>query len=435
MEKEISGRIVLKHDLEENWLKATTFIPKQGEIIIYDIDENYNYERLKIGNGTDIVSVLPFLDEDIASRILALETWSQEIEEKIGYIDYETKEDAQDKLTEAKAYTDFKTSTLASTSSVNTTINTHNTSTSAHEDIRALIDGLTTRLNALADSDDTTLDQLSEIVAYIKSNKSLIDGITTSKINVSDIVNNLTTNTEGKVLSATQGVAIKALIDALQTELDSLAIADINGLQSALDEKAASSHIHDDRYYTETEVDTAIANSKNTWYGTCPTAANTAAKVVTTNTGDFSLTTGNIVYVLFTYAAYSNSTLNVDGTGAIAIKTAGTTGVVTYQWAANEAIGFVYDGTYFRMLDGMVANTTYYGMTKLSSSTSSTSTTMAATPSAVKSAYDRPATMLNRTTNVNAADTNYSTYMARGASLNSADTIPTVNGTIAWTYK
>ena len=40
------------------------------------------------------------------------------------------------------------------------------------------------------------------------------------------------------------------------------------------------------------------------------------------------------------------------------------------------------------MLDGMVANTTYYGMTKLSSSTSSTSTTMAATPSAVKSAYD-----------------------------------------------
>ena len=375
------------HGTAAEW-ENNNYIPKDGEIIIYDIDENYNYKRIKIGNGTDIVSVLPFLDEDIASRILALETWSQEIEEKIAYIDYETKEDAQDKLTEAKAYTDFKTSTLASTSSVNTTINTHNTSTSAHEDIRALIDGLTTRLNTVANSDDTTLDQLSEIVAYIKSNKSLIDGITTSKINVSDIVNNLTTNTEGKVLSAAQGVVIQGLIDALQTELDSLAIADISGLQSALDGKAASFHTHDDRYYTETEVDTAIANSKNTWYGTCPTTANTAAKVVTTNTGNFSLKAGNIVYVLFTYAAYSNSTLNVDGTGAIAIKTADTTGVVTYQWAANEAIGFVYDGTYFRMLDGMVANTTYYGMTKLSSSTSSTSTTMAATPSAVKSAYD-----------------------------------------------
>ena len=225
MEKEISGRIVLKHDLEENWLKATTFIPKQGDIIIYDIDENYNYERLKIGNGTDIVSVLPFLDEDIASRILALETWSQEIEEKIGYIDYETKEDAQDKLTEAKAYTDSKTSGLASTSTVNTNISAHNTSDSAHNDIRNLIVGLTTRLNTLANSDDITLDQMSEIVAYIKNNKDIIDGITTSKVNIIDIINNLTTNVENKPLSAAQGVVIKSLIDTLQIELNE-ALAD-----------------------------------------------------------------------------------------------------------------------------------------------------------------------------------------------------------------
>ena len=203
------------HGTAAEW-ENNNYIPKDGEIIIYDIDENYNYKRIKIGNGTDIVSVLPFLDEDIASRILALETWSQEIEEKIAYIDYETKEDAQDKLTEAKAYTDFKTSTLASTSSVNTTINTHNTSTSAHEDIRALIDGLTTRLNTVANSDDTTLDQMSEIVSYIKSNKSLIDNITTNKVNFSDIVDNLTTNVSSKPLSAAQGVALKALIDAIE---------------------------------------------------------------------------------------------------------------------------------------------------------------------------------------------------------------------------
>ena len=29
-------RIVHKHDIEANWLKAENFIPKQGEIIIYD---------------------------------------------------------------------------------------------------------------------------------------------------------------------------------------------------------------------------------------------------------------------------------------------------------------------------------------------------------------------------------------------------------------
>jgi hypothetical protein len=94
-------------------------------------------------------------------------------------------------------------------------INTHNTETNAHNDIRLLIEGLTTRLNTLANSDDTTLDQMSEVVAYIKNNKSLIDGITTNKVNVSDIINNLTTNVSNKPLSAAQGVTLKALIDAI----------------------------------------------------------------------------------------------------------------------------------------------------------------------------------------------------------------------------
>lgn len=42
---------------------------------------------------------------------------------------------------------------------------------------------------------------------------------------------------------------------------------------------------------------------------------------------------------------------------------------------------------------------------------------------------------LNRTTNVNAADTNYTTLMARGMSLNASETTPAVNGAIAWQYE
>ena len=91
----------------------------------------------------------------------------------------------------------------------------HNTGTDTHSDIRLLIQGLTDRLNALADSDDTTLDQLSEVVAYIKSNRDLISSITTDKVSVADIVDNLTTNVANKPLSAAQGVALKALIDAI----------------------------------------------------------------------------------------------------------------------------------------------------------------------------------------------------------------------------
>ena len=111
-------------------------------------------------------------------------------------------------------YVDQKISEIP-TPDVSGQISTHNTNTEAHNDIRELITGLTTRLNALADSDDSTLDQLSEIVAYIKNNKSLIDGITTSKVNVADIINNLSTNVSNKPLSAAQGVALKALIDAI----------------------------------------------------------------------------------------------------------------------------------------------------------------------------------------------------------------------------
>ena len=91
----------------------------------------------------------------------------------------------------------------------------HNTDKTAHNDIRLLIDGLTSRLNALADSDDNTLDQLSEVVEYIKANRGLIESVTTSKVNVTDIIDNLTTNVANKPLSAGQGVELKRLIDAI----------------------------------------------------------------------------------------------------------------------------------------------------------------------------------------------------------------------------
>lgn len=94
-------------------------------------------------------------------------------------------------------------------------VSEHNVATDAHNDIRLLIEGLTTRLNALADSDDTTLDQMSEVVAYIKSNKNLIDVITTSKVSVSDIIDNLTTNASNKPLSAAQGVILKTMIEEM----------------------------------------------------------------------------------------------------------------------------------------------------------------------------------------------------------------------------
>lgn len=60
-EKRLNARIVHKHDVQSNWEKATNFIPMQGEIICFDIDENYDYERFKIGDGVTNVNDLPFV--------------------------------------------------------------------------------------------------------------------------------------------------------------------------------------------------------------------------------------------------------------------------------------------------------------------------------------------------------------------------------------
>lgn len=62
IEKNINARIQHKHDIEANWIKAVNFIPKKAELIVYDIDANYDYERLKIGDGATPVTELPFAE-------------------------------------------------------------------------------------------------------------------------------------------------------------------------------------------------------------------------------------------------------------------------------------------------------------------------------------------------------------------------------------
>lgn len=59
-EKHLKVRIQHKHDTEERWLATTDFIPKQGEIIVYDIDETHSYARFKIGDGVTEIKQLPF---------------------------------------------------------------------------------------------------------------------------------------------------------------------------------------------------------------------------------------------------------------------------------------------------------------------------------------------------------------------------------------
>lgn len=62
----IKTRIQLKNDTEENWNKAINFVPRKGELIIYNAESGQNidtarlFPRFKVGDGVTTVVNLPF---------------------------------------------------------------------------------------------------------------------------------------------------------------------------------------------------------------------------------------------------------------------------------------------------------------------------------------------------------------------------------------
>lgn len=172
------------------------------------------YPKVYIDNAIkniDIPTKVSELENDIGYMTEYLESdptvpeWAKSKEKPIytaAEVGADPKGSAANAIEDAKQYADEKMSI-------------HEMNTVAHNDIRLKIQEVTNRLNAFLNTDDITLDQLSEIITYIKDNKTLIESVTTEKVNVSDIVDNLTTNVSNKPLSANQGIVLKSLIDAI----------------------------------------------------------------------------------------------------------------------------------------------------------------------------------------------------------------------------
>lgn len=125
-----------------------------------------------------------------------------------------------------------------------------------------------------------------------------------------------------------------------------------------------------------------------TYFGTCSTSASTQIKVV--NCDGFTLKVGARIAVHFTYSnTNSQPIMNVNNTGNIYICGQDGISVVDEIWRADQTVDFVYDGTWWIALYCLYATTSEYGLTKLSSSVTSSSTILAANAYAVKRAYDR----------------------------------------------
>ena len=180
---------------------------------------NANAKATDLQNKLDSHHFVLTEDKDVAGGVPGLDTNIKIPSDKL----YQATTTSKGITQLTNSVTSNSVSTAATANSVKTAydkavsvdgdLKSHNSSNNCHNDIRNLISSLTTRLNTLADSDDTTLDQLSEIVAYIKNNKGLIDGITRNKVNVADIIDNLVSTAVNKPLSAKQGKTLKDLID------------------------------------------------------------------------------------------------------------------------------------------------------------------------------------------------------------------------------
>lgn len=74
------SRIAVSRDLTENWNRYPNFIPKRGEVIIYEdhrkMTDEFGVEKnipgVKIGDGNGYLIDLPFTDDGLRLELLAI---------------------------------------------------------------------------------------------------------------------------------------------------------------------------------------------------------------------------------------------------------------------------------------------------------------------------------------------------------------------------
>ena len=249
-----------------------------------------------------------------------------------------------------------------------------------------------------------------------------------------DIATNLTTNDDTKVLSAKQGKWLKDnkietagsglskngiilnhsnSVSALTSSSLKKIKHDAQGHITGTENVSASdlpSHTHDDRYYTETEMDTKLngkANSSHThtksqitdFPSTMTPSSHTHGNI--TNDGVISNQASKNVVTDANgkITTEAKPTIPTGSSTATDIKMNGTQSAgsssnfakadhVHPTDTSRAAANHNHDGTYLKSYTPPTGSTSQAGIVKLNSATNSTSTSEAATPSAVKSAYD-----------------------------------------------
>jgi hypothetical protein len=83
----MKARVSHLHRKEADWLKLTNWVPEAGELVIYDPDEEYNYARVKVGDGISTLTDLPFFIQETIESLLKRKHY-QEIIDSGNIVDY-----------------------------------------------------------------------------------------------------------------------------------------------------------------------------------------------------------------------------------------------------------------------------------------------------------------------------------------------------------
>lgn len=415
-EKTFNTRIQLKHDKEAKWLEAKTFVPKRGELIIYEVDTNHNAPRIKIGDGTTIVSNLPFASnkEEIMAALEALDISDPKasgtatdfiatIEQTDGLITatkksiptangttagitvvhpaascttYTSDTGAVTPAAVKKAVETFGVLNTGDTMSGGITFSNPNaTSQKDHPLLQwNAISANTPRIGYASDQSDGTF-----IIGSLKgttyqsglaigggSGNLLWKGVRVATTD--DLPSNVSTSTAG-LMTANDKKKLDGITDSADSvsfvqsatsgnKVGTITINDVDTVLYSPTQSSVSGNAG-----TATTLKTARAidgvnfngSTAITHYGTCSTAAATAAKTVSLT--NFTLVTGARITVKFTVTNTAASpTLNVNSTGAKAIMYRGSAISKGYL-AANRVYEFIYDGTDWELVGDINTDT------------------------------------------------------------------------------
>lgn len=169
---------------------------------------------------------------------------------------------ANNALTSAQTYTDEAIDALSETVSTKadaSTLTSHTGNTTIH-----ITGAERTNWNAAkthADSAHAPTTNATQTASGLmsKADKIKLDGI-------AEGANNYTLPSAGTSLGGVKSggdVTISGGVITVNDDSHNHVISNVDGLQSALDSKAASGHNHDDAYYTESEVDTFLSGKAN----------------------------------------------------------------------------------------------------------------------------------------------------------------------------